>query len=704
LMQVEDLLQRCTVKLSIPGQLGWGTGFFVATGLILTCAHVVKALVAPNRVRVRWQHQVNFAEAELVQWVPDLDLALLQFTPGAIDLPCVYLDEALQVGQDLYFFGYPDEDFEHGCPVTGSCEGLTGDVSPLIKFKQAQVRPGMSGSPLLNQRTGKVCGMVKFTRDRTSDLGGGAIPTRVILEQLPELRELQQAFHEGDRRWVNLITAQSGIDFQPYLRSLIANEKYQQKWGFYTPTDAVGKVQPPRAVSELDIGLIVQLMQPKTAKGDGTPKQEEKTERLPVLEGIRKYAADHVLLMGRPGSGKSTALLKLLVEAAQQALADPSARIPVLVELRYLDADRPSVLERIGAFLQSHALSVEEATLKVLLAEDKLLLLIDGVNELPSESARRAVARFRQDYAKTPMIFTTRDIAIGGDVGIEKKLEMQPLNESQMRQFVQAYLPEQGEPMLRQLQGRLREVGQTPLLLWMLCQVFQGLQQIPTSLGLLFRWFAGEYDKLKRDVPVSEGLRHWQADLLQQLAFTMMQAEKPTELRVAIPRPEAETLLAAFLQGKVDYPAQRAKEWLEDLLEHHLIQPTSQNQLEFHHQLLQEYYAAEYLLKLLPTLTADQLKQDYLNYLKWTEPVALMLSLENSEVQALRIVQNALEVDLILGASLGSYHYYSSQLQILQLRNLSSPFSSGERRSPNPAKQRSKRHNHTNPGEVNHHD
>jgi tetratricopeptide (TPR) repeat protein len=204
-MQVEDLLQQCTVKLSIPGQQGWGTGFFVAPGLILTCAHVVKALVAPNRVRVRWQQQLDFAEAELAQRVPELDLALLQFTPRDIDLPCVYLDEVLRVGQDLYFFGYPDEDFEHGCPVTGSCEGFTGDASPLIKFKQAQVRPGMSGSALLNRQTQKICGMVKFTRNRSFDLGGGAIPTRVILEQFPQLQELQREFHEGDRCWSALL-------------------------------------------------------------------------------------------------------------------------------------------------------------------------------------------------------------------------------------------------------------------------------------------------------------------------------------------------------------------------------------------------------------------------------------------------------------------------------------------------------------------
>jgi len=192
-MSLEALLQDCTVKLSPANQQGWGTGFFVAPGLILTCAHVVKGPV--DSVRVRWRQQDDFAEALLIERDLEWDLALLQLLPETVDraadLPCVVLDDEARAGQDFYFFGYPDREFDHGCPVTGSCEGLTGDVPPLIKFKLAQVRPGMSGSALLNRQTGKVCGMVKFTRDRASDLGGGAIPSAVILQRFPQLRSLQ---------------------------------------------------------------------------------------------------------------------------------------------------------------------------------------------------------------------------------------------------------------------------------------------------------------------------------------------------------------------------------------------------------------------------------------------------------------------------------------------------------------------------------
>jgi hypothetical protein len=49
------------------------------------------------------------------------------------------------------------------------------------------------------------------------------------------------------------------------------------------------------------------------------------------------------------------------------------------------------------------------------------------------------------------MIFTTRDLSLGGDLGIEKRFEMQPLSEPQMRDFVGKYLPEQGDRLLWQL-------------------------------------------------------------------------------------------------------------------------------------------------------------------------------------------------------------------------------------------------------------
>jgi HEAT repeat protein len=329
-------------------------------------------------------------------------------------------------------------------------------------------------------------------------------------------------------------------------------------------------------------------------------------------------------------------------------------KIPVLVELRYY---RTTILDLIQDFLQRHDpnLTVDAETLKTWLRQGQLLLLVDGVNELPSEEARRDLQKFRQDYRKTtPMIFTTRDLGVGGDLDIAQKLEMQPLSEAQMQQFVRAYLPQHLFPLLRQLGSRLRELGQTPLLLWMLCSLFKTMGKVPPNLGLVFRQFAQSYyDKLKQDVPISDESRRWCQLSLQHLAWRMTQGQEATELQVAISRQEAEEILTAYLRNEgFAQPRNLAMEWLADLLKYHLLQLGTNDQIEFRHQLIQEHCTAESLLKLLPSLSDDELKREYLNYLKWTEPLALMLELVEDEAQAVRVVKLALEVDLRLGARL----------------------------------------------------
>ncbi len=433
------------------------------------------------------------------------------------------------------------------------------------------------------------------------------------------------------------------VDFPKYLQFLV--ESYKKQQHLYTLTD-------------LQVEVRVEI--PPEDRSPQTPKNkpETKIDRLEVIAGIRKYLRDgNVLLAGKPGSGKSTVLQRFRWELAREALEDRDRPIPILVQLR---SDR-SIVQAICAEFRQAKLKVSEEKVDDLLLDGKLLLLLDGVNEMPSQKRRQDLQLFRDDNSDTRMIFTTRDLALGGSFGIDKKLEMCALTQPQMREFVHKHLPQHGDSLLRQLRDRLREIAETPLLLWMMCEVFENTGEIPQSKGELFQKFDRQYDEFKGCIPVSDDFRRFKSELLPQLAFVMLQGDlqQPTEGLVAISRDRAVGILKDWLrdEGVLDAPT-KAKEWLEDLLEHHLLQVAAKlGEIEFHHQLFQEYYAGRALLKLLvekhqDAINDERLQHFYLNYFKWTEPLAFMLSLLGDEVQAVRVVRLALEVDVMLGARL----------------------------------------------------
>lgn len=102
------------------------------------------------------------------------------------------------------------------------------------------------------------------------------------------------------------------VNWNPYLESLCT--KYAYWWKAYTVTDVIGHQRVESESAPL-LDFMVRTIQP--AKEESSQKQE-KTEILGVLAGLRKYAPDHVLLVGQPGSGKSTALTRLLLEEAEK--------------------------------------------------------------------------------------------------------------------------------------------------------------------------------------------------------------------------------------------------------------------------------------------------------------------------------------------------------------------------------------------------
>jgi hypothetical protein len=177
---------------------GGGSGFFVAPGKVLSCAHVVSTRRrAADRVNVCWQgHEMSGKvlaippdNADGGLWgYPDLALIDIDDPPPG---PWVWLDETPPAhAAELYAVGY-NTVYTSQPGMSRALVGYVGaqqfGTHDLWRVKGDELASGMSGGPVLDLAHGGVCGVIKTSRRTGSPDGGLVIPARAIVEHFPEL-------------------------------------------------------------------------------------------------------------------------------------------------------------------------------------------------------------------------------------------------------------------------------------------------------------------------------------------------------------------------------------------------------------------------------------------------------------------------------------------------------------------------------------
>jgi tetratricopeptide (TPR) repeat protein len=187
------LLAHCTVQIWMDDTFR-GTGFFLAPGIVATCSHAVApAARQAERIAVHWNggsYQVEQMQCEpCVPECPDPypypDTAMLK--TAIVGHPWVDCDPTEPI-----LFPEPDHiyangwslDFSHDLPrLTPIALSLEGELFDLnhngdwrLQLREGRISGGISGAPVLNLRTGKICAMITRTRDARKDRGGWAVP------------------------------------------------------------------------------------------------------------------------------------------------------------------------------------------------------------------------------------------------------------------------------------------------------------------------------------------------------------------------------------------------------------------------------------------------------------------------------------------------------------------------------------------------
>jgi hypothetical protein len=393
-----ELLRQCTVRVSISGKEGHGTGFFVAPGLILTCAHVVKTVESTSAtIRVYWNGQLY--PASIMKTLSNPDLALLQASLN--EHPCVSLHEEASPFDRLYSFGYPD-DHPDGDPATFSLEGKAGEQEEQIKFKTGQVRPGFSGAPLLNVRTGRVCGVVQLTRDRNTDLGGRAITTAALFRAFPELISLQQQYHLTDRRWTNCLELERAegsrvghLVAEPFgVRPILAEHRQPARHDCYAHISF-----PSNYVVRMDVLSHVR----------DAVLADEPTVALTSAVQYSKPQALH----GMGGIGKSVIARALCDDIRVQAAFPDGILWATLGQTPSLVTAMRLWVNALGGVVNENAPTVDslKVTLAELLKDRACLLILDDVWQRSHADA------FRVGGTHCHLLMTTRDAEIAYELG-----------------------------------------------------------------------------------------------------------------------------------------------------------------------------------------------------------------------------------------------------------------------------------------------
>lgn len=321
---------------------------------------------------------------------------------------------------------------------------------------------------------------------------------------------------------------------------------------------------------------------------------QSSTER--ILNSINEALEIHssFILLGDPGSGKTTTLIKLRLDYAKQAQQNPNARIPLYIRL---SSDWPEHILDIPSLIQ-HARQVQGLPP---IHFNKLLILLDGLNEI---AAQHYVERVKlldawlKANLKVSVVISCREKHYLNS----KKLSIptvlvSPFDNERIQLFLNAYLgSDAGRALLPQLgelevENRSRRdlihLAHNPYLLSLICYVYaSNYEHLPESRGDLFRLFVKTLYKREEDLQATHGIEYQNLlAVFSDIAFAMQQNRSATSVHKAW----AEKQVKESLDINALWQLGRDASLLEFAKDEQI--------LHFTHQLILEYFAAEGLLK-----------------------------------------------------------------------------------------------------------
>ncbi len=202
---------------------------------------------------------------------------------------------------------------------------------------------------------------------------------------------------------------------------------------------------------------------------------------IPISKVFDHYGGK-LLILGNPGSGKTTTMLELTRELIKRAESDSQHPIPVVLNLSSWARERKSLEEWLIDELDTKY-QVSRKVSKRWTAADDLLLLLDGLDEVKQpyrSDCIKAINAYRETHREVDMVVCSRSAdyeVAAAKLALNTAIVIQPLDDTQ----IDAYLAQPGMEMetVRGMLGEdetLRELAQTPLTLSIMAWAYRGIE------------------------------------------------------------------------------------------------------------------------------------------------------------------------------------------------------------------------------------
>ncbi|MFG6104939.1 NACHT domain-containing protein [Leptothoe sp. EHU-05/26/07-4] len=356
----------------------------------------------------------------------------------------------------------------------------------------------------------------------------------------------------------------------------------------------------------------------------------------------------YLMVLGGPGVGKSTFLRKLGLEALEKRLAHDV--VPICIELKSFKSEEMSLQQAIAKELEISGFPYAESLVESMLSDGKMLILLDGLDEVPSKQVDGVIEQIRNfcdRHSQNRFVTSCRIAAYKGGFNRFADVTMAEFDDEQIEQFVHRWFSSELDvesgtakefwKLIEQPENKsAKELAQTPLLLTFLCLVYDRSQSLPPvrsdlygkALDILLEDWAAE-KRIKQD-PIYQGFHAGlEKVLLSEIAYQSFNKDQLFFSEQTITE-----RITAFLADTLDAPKHLDGANVLKAIEvqQGILVERAANAYSFSHLTLQEYLTARYISQknLMQKLVAAHLTDDH-----WREVFLLVSGLLEERSQEL---------------------------------------------------------------------